>query len=85
MEYKVNFAVPMRQIKKGIMTEEGLTIKDVFAGEGQSLTEMADIVVNGTPLADLEHGEDTRIGDVLDENEEVHLWGLVQSEGGEIK
>lgn len=72
----VHFAVPMRQLKRELQVPSGTTVREVFAAQGVGVDEMADIVINNQPISSFPEGLNTRL------EQETHLWGLVQAEGG---
>ena len=85
-EIKINFVIPMKRIKKDVtVTDENLTIREIFQQEGQNPEELDSIVVDEVSADSLPQGYDTPIRDLqsYQNNERVYLWGMIQSQGGD--
>ena len=82
---KVKFSVPMKRIKKDlVVADENMTIREIFSQEGQSTTDLADVVIDTKSISDYPKKLDTPLRDLesVQNGEEVYLWGMIQSEGG---
>ena len=75
---EVGIIVPMTHIKKTVVVEDGTkTYRQVMEDNGQQVSDLHDIIVDSTKsAADFPDGYDTIIQD------DVELWGLVNSDGG---